>query len=112
MHYRQSTDPDAARRELDEWAKEAPSSLIVIHGKYVVELRPRGVSKGTVVDELAERHPERTPVFIGDDATDEDAFAVLRDRGVCIKVGPGESQAAFRLESVEDVVKYLKEYVR
>lgn len=112
VHYRRSADPDAARKELDEWAQEAPASLVVIHGKFVVELRPRGVSKGTVVDELAERHPERTPIFIGDDATDEDAFEVLRDRGVCIKVGPGATQAAFRLESVGDVVKYLKEYVR
>jgi trehalose 6-phosphate phosphatase len=52
----------------------------------------------------------RRPVFIGDDLTDELAFAEvnLRD-GVSIKVGKGRSCARFRLPDVAAVHHWLGE---
>ena len=111
VHYRSSPDPDAAQRILEAWAREAPPSLDVIWGKFVVELRPKGSSKGEVVAELVLRHPDRTPVYLGDDTTDEDAFKVLKGRGVTVKIGQGQTDAEYQLPDVEAVLAYLRQYV-
>jgi trehalose 6-phosphate phosphatase len=87
-----------------------PEGLEPVWGKKVVELRPRGVSKGAAVARVAAAHPARTPVFLGDDVTDEDAFRALNERpgAVTVKVGPGETAARFRLPDVDAVVTYLR----
>src|SRR5690606_32830783 len=74
VHYRQAEDEAAALRALEAWADDAPEALEPIWGKKVVELRARGVSKGTAVARLTAAHPDYTPVYLGDDVTDEDAF--------------------------------------
>lgn len=111
VHYRLAGDKDAARAAIREWLGDVPPVLDPIWGKDVVELRPRDISKGTVVREIARGHPDRTPVYLGDDVTDEDAFKALENGAVTVKVGAGETAAKFRLGSVEDVVQYLRRYV-
>jgi trehalose 6-phosphate phosphatase len=50
----------------------------------------------------------RTPVFIGDDLTDEAGFTVVNELGgVSIKVGTGPTEAMQRLASVEAVAVWL-----
>jgi trehalose-6-phosphatase len=39
--------------------------------------------------------------------TDEDGFAVLGGAGLSIRVGPGETTAAFRLENVNEIALAL-----
>jgi trehalose 6-phosphate phosphatase len=110
VHYRHAEDESAVLPELERWAAEAPADLEPIWGKKVVELRARGVNKGTAVARLSAEHPERTPVYLGDDVTDEDAFRALgelRQDAVTIKVGPGETAARYRLADVEETVAYL-----
>ena len=111
VHYRNAPDPDEARQALANWARAAPDTLQIIWGKRVVELRPRGQSKGEVVTELLARYPGREPVYLGDDATDEDAFRALGSSGACIKVGPGETEAPYRIDDVRGVLAYLRRYV-
>jgi trehalose 6-phosphate phosphatase len=114
VHYRHAEDEDAARRALEAWAAGAPEALVPVWGKKVVELRVRGVSKGTAVARLAAGHPDRTPVYLGDDVTDEDAFRALHAAGldaVTVKVGEGETEARYRLPDVEAVVGYLEGFV-
>lgn len=111
LHYRQASDKAAAQKAIRDWLGEVPDVLDPIWGKDVVELRPAGVSKGTAVKEIAERHPNMTPIYIGDDVTDEDAFEALGDDAITIKVGDGESAARFRLATIEDVVAYLEGYL-
>jgi trehalose 6-phosphate phosphatase len=111
VHYRQAADEAAARRALEAWAAAAPAALEPIWGKKVVELRARGTSKGTAVARLAARHPDRTPVYLGDDVTDEDAFRALHDAhpdAVTVKVGVGETAARYRLPDVAAAVAYLE----
>jgi trehalose 6-phosphate synthase/phosphatase len=77
----------------------ANSSLEVLHGKKVLEIRPRGVSKAEVGRRvLAERRYTAAIVAIGDDETDEDLFAALPDSAVTIAVGPGPTCAKYVVE--------------
>jgi trehalose 6-phosphate phosphatase len=57
--------------------------LEVIYGKAVVEIKLPGFSKGAAVCELMKLPPfaHRSPVFVGDDTTDETVFAVLPTLG-------------------------------
>lgn len=111
VHYRLADDKEAARQAIREWLGDVPDSLDPIWGKDVVELRPADVSKGTAVRDVAARHADRTPIYIGDDVTDEDAFTALEDDAITIKVGAGETVARYRLEDPDQVVDYLRQYL-
>jgi len=110
LHYR------AAPERRDE-AHSAMSDIIAgfkdfhfIEGKKVVEARPKGIDKGAAVAALMELEPfvGRTPIFIGDDVTDEDGFdAVQSMNGAGIKIGPGPTTARFSLPDVNAVYDFL-----
>lgn len=81
-------------------------------GKLVVEAKPREANKGKALRAWAARPPfaGRRPVMVGDDATDEDAFAAaLSLGGVAIKVGEGQSLAPWRLADAKAVARWLEE---
>lgn len=113
LHYRNAADPDAVVRALRDWLADAPKSLHPVWGKMVLELRPAGIDKGRVARDLAARHAGRTPVYIGDDTTDEDAFRALAvdAEAITVKVGPGDTAARFRLPDVDAVVAYLRRFL-
>lgn len=114
LHYRHVRDTKSALAELDAWLEELPPFLEVIRGKKVYEIRPRNRTKGTAVARIANAYPDHTPIYLGDDVTDEDAFLELVRRGgdaVTIKIGEGETAARSRLAGPDDVVAYLKRYL-
>jgi trehalose 6-phosphate phosphatase len=70
-------------------------------GKMVVEIKPRGVSKGAAIEHFMNLAPfrGRIPLFAGDDLTDESAFGRINARqGISIKIGSGPTQACWRLD--------------
>ncbi|STJ54537.1 Trehalose-phosphatase [Escherichia coli] len=80
-------------------------------GKCVVEIKPRGTSKGEAIAAFMQEAPfiGRTPVFLGDDLTDESGFAVVnRLGGMSVKIGTGATQASWRLAGVPDVWSWLE----
>ena len=111
VHYRGAADPEAAAQAIAAWAEATPDTLNVISGKDVVELRPAHLHKGTAVQAVAAQHPSRTPLYLGDDVTDEDAFQALPAEAITVKVGGGETAARFRLPDVPAVVAYLQRYL-
>ncbi len=113
VHYRHAHNPNDARKRLRAWVDTAPSFLDAIWGKKVVELRHTDHNKGRAVQDVTRDHPNHTPVYIGDDVTDEDAFRVLADYDAActIKVGPEDTAAQYRLADVEAVVAYLRRYL-
>lgn len=113
LHYRAAEDEEEARARIEAWARAVPDMLEAIWGKKVMELRPKGLSKGTAVRQIADEYPDRTPLYLGDDVTDEDAFEALGDlnRAVTVKVGAGETKARYRLPDVAAVMAYLRQYV-
>lgn len=114
VHYRDVEDEAEARERLEAWLAPMPNPLDAIWGKKVVELRPEGLTKGTAVRRIAAEHPDRTPVYLGDDVTDEDAFVALQNLGrdvVTAKVGGGDTQAEYRLAGPGAVADYLERYL-
>jgi trehalose 6-phosphate phosphatase len=61
----------------------AANTLEVLHGKLVIEIKSGKVNKGEAVRELMRHAPfaSRTPIFIGDDTTDEFVFRILPGLG-------------------------------
>ncbi len=81
-------------------------------GKRIVELKPAGKDKGVAVQEFMQEEPfrGRTPVFVGDDSTDEYGFATVnRLHGHSVKVGPGRTAARWRLRDVRAVQAWLQQ---
>lgn len=111
LHYRRA--PRLAgyvHRLMRRFADWPEQGLELQRGKYVVEIKPAGIDKGTAVVEYLAESPfkGRRPVFIGDDATDEHGFtAVNQGDGVSIKVGTGISCARYRLPDVDAVHLWL-----
>lgn len=84
IHYRQA--PAAGGRLRAGLAGLIETLKLDYHlkeGRAVIEVMPRGVSKGTALLEFMRRTPfaGRLPIMIGDDRTDEDAFAVAEEAG-------------------------------
>ena len=78
-------------------------------GAAVLELKPATRDKGSAVEAFLREPPfvGRVPVYIGDDATDADAFqAVERHGGWAIGVGP-QPGTALRLEDPRAVRRWL-----
>ena len=79
-----------------------------------VEIRCAGWDKGAALTELLDMQPEQIwPVYVGDDETDEDAFTVVRGRGIGIKVGDASwpTAAAGFLPDCTAVVDFLRTWV-
>ena len=80
-------------------------------GKMVLEAKPKGANKGICLERVMslDNFQGRVPVMIGDDRTDEDAFAMAgKLGGWSVKVGEGETCADYRLPDHQDVIAYLK----
>ena len=92
-----------------------PPGFTVLQGKAVVEFRPGDVSKGRAVRWLAQRTPRLKPLAIGDDVTDEDAFAAAASAGgvgVLVADEPRASAADHRLTDTDDVAAFLAAFTR
>ena len=92
--------------------KDTPQGWQVIEGKFVFEIRPREPTKGTAIEAFMGEAPflGRTPVFCGDDITDEDGFEVVNARGgVSIRVGKGAAtRVAAQVDTVGELLDWLK----
>ena len=112
LHYRLSPSLRDDCREVSNAAlKGLPPGWQVIEGKCVFEIRPCEPNKGTAIDAFMGEAPflGRTPVFCGDDITDEDGFEVVNARGgVSIRVGRGSAtRAAAQVETVGELLDWL-----
>jgi len=112
VHYRGATNGVARRAGiiLDETLKPFGPHLHVLKGEKVWEVLPPEVEgKGRAVRLLLAELPGGTlPIYVGDDATDESAFAELR-HGIAVRVGKQRgSKAPFYLRNPDEVIVLLR----
>jgi trehalose 6-phosphate phosphatase len=115
LHYRLAPQLEQAALEALRRASAPLGGAVQTQGgKMVWELKPAGADKGLAIDEFMREPPfaGRTPVFLGDDVTDEYGFRVVnRLGGHSIKVGPGDTQARWRLANPASARAWLREWL-
>lgn len=114
LHYRNV--PERGREVLkvaELVAASLGTAFAPLVGKCVVEIRPRHLTKGAGIRRLMEREPfrGRSPIFAGDDVTDEDAFEYVNQvGGISLRVGAdAPSAAAHRLADPDQLHRWLIE---
>jgi trehalose 6-phosphate synthase/phosphatase len=110
-HYR-NTHPDLGfirSRELMNNLLQltANSSLQVIDGNKVLEVRLTGFDKGITALKLIRAEEPDFILCMGDDTTDEDMFKVLKDKAYTIKIGLGATAAHFNISSQQSALPLL-----
>ncbi|XAM00632.1 bifunctional alpha,alpha-trehalose-phosphate synthase (UDP-forming)/trehalose-phosphatase [Phycisphaeraceae bacterium D3-23] len=113
-HYRRA-DPEFGAWKAGELLGEltevvANLPVEVNHGHKIVEVASQQVSKGAALDMLMQRYTPDRALCCGDDRTDEKMFA-RRDAYPnleTIKVGPGETRAAWRVADVAAIHTLLQ----
>lgn len=116
LHTRRAAS-DLIRQAAGDLARDVVSrfdSLTLHQGKEIFELRPDlNWNKGSAVDKLVEFLPGRPiPLYVGDDATDEDGYQAAESHGgvgIIVAEGSVATSASYQLESTYQVGEFLKE---
>lgn len=111
VHTRLARDDVATVAQSEALALAAQAGVRPLLGKDVVELPVLDADKGSAVAALRAELGVATVVYAGDDVTDEHAFAALRPGDVAVKVGPGDTAAAYRVGSPAELIAALSTLV-
>jgi trehalose 6-phosphate phosphatase len=114
LHYRLAPEQEGRVKQAvaaikADWPNEP---IEVLPGKSVLEIKPAGFDKGAAIRELMQHEPfaGRRPIFIGDDVTDESAFAVMPEfDGMGFSVGRRASGTAYCFPAPSDVRRWLED---
>jgi trehalose 6-phosphate phosphatase len=112
LHYRLAPElADEIRTAVAAACADYPASALeALPGKAVIEIKPPDFNKGTGIRQLMAQPPfrGRRPIFIGDDVTDESAFAVLPEfKGMGFSVGRSIPGLAGCFRRPDDVRQWL-----
>ena len=113
LHYRNRPELESTVRRFVA-GLDLPVAAERLQGRKVIEVKPRKMNKGSAIRAYMSEPPfaGRTPVFVGDDVTDESGFAVVNELGgVSVKVGAGATAAGWSLPGVAGVLAWLSEAV-
>lgn len=116
IHYRRARRKRDARSRIEQAIARLPVAMRTIHGKSVVNLLPEGAPhKGDALVGLRARAGADTALFVGDDLTDEDVFALDQPgRLLTIRIGASRSsRAAFFLRhqgEIDDLLHLLAHF--
>lgn len=112
LHYRLAPEFERAIYEsVSAIRADLPQAPIdILPGKFVCEIKRAGFTKATGVRELMDNAPfaGRSPIFIGDDVTDESVFAIMPSfRGVSFSVGRRAHGVNGQFRAPKDVRAWL-----
>jgi trehalose 6-phosphate phosphatase len=113
VHYRLAPEQEGrVKKAVAAIKADWPEQPIeVLPGKSVVEIKPAGFHKGAAIRELMQHKPfaGRRPIFVGDDTTDESAFAVMPEfDGLGFSVGRPMPGTAHCFAAPSDVRGWLE----
>ena len=116
LHYRRAPEHEARLREhvAESRAAFPGEDTEVLPGKMMIEVKRPGIDKGFGIRELMRHNPfvGRMPVFIGDDVTDEAAFAAMPALGgLSFSVGRNLGGLSGIFSSPSEVRRALRELV-
>lgn len=117
LHYRQ-VEPKFQKillREVNDFLERFHSVIITRRGKKVLELRQRvRWGKGEAVAWILKKMGRGlTPLYIGDDHTDEDVFSRLKRSGItCVVEKKVRTDAKYYLASPREVASFLSFLLR
>jgi trehalose 6-phosphate phosphatase len=96
LHYRAAPRKRAAREAIRGALAALPRPMRLVPGKLVANVVPAGAGdKGTALLELREREGAEVALYVGDDVTDEDVFALDQPgRLLAMRVGRSARSAA------------------
>lgn len=107
VHYSQARDARAGAAVMR--AARALRGARLVPGKNLVNILPAAFpTKGDAVRKLLRHLGCWRALFVGDDVTDEDVFALPRRMVFGVHVGPGPSRATWRLRTRRDVDALLE----
>lgn len=110
LHYRRRPDLAQESTLAVHAAAEGLTGLHILHGKMVLEVKAGRATKADAVASFMGEQPfqGRMPLFAGDDVTDEDAFQQIGlMKGISIKIGHGNTVAAYRTEDTASFRRWL-----
>jgi trehalose 6-phosphate phosphatase len=120
VHYRRVDDPHTQQRIVSDVQRVFEAhrdGLRLTTGKRVIEVRPdidwhKGKALLFILEDIEKARGARMlPMFIGDDKTDEDAFAALPTDGAAVLVGSPDAKTAANcyVRSPDEVVQLLEQ---
>ncbi len=120
VHYRLVDEASVGQVEsIVDGAVAADPRLKKALGKKVFEIRPdfdwdKGKALLFLLEALRLDGPDVVPFYIGDDVTDEDAFHVLRDRGIGVLVSevPRATKASYWVQATWEVYAFFDKLLR
>lgn len=97
--------------DLEHLAQKLP--ITIIKGNKVVEIKNKGVNKGTAVERILKDKHFDFILACGDDTTDEDMFLRLTEteNSYTVKVGKGETLAKYKVEGPEAISQLLQQFI-
>lgn len=118
LHWRglATAEIDSLKRQVGPaWRELAErNSLELLDFDGGLEVRVRGKDKGNAVSAiLKESDQDAAVAYLGDDRTDEDAFRVLRGRGLTalVRAEPRPTLAEIQLRPPEELIEFLRKWV-
>ena len=102
---------EAVKASAEAALARLPAGYRIVAGNAGLEFLPVGALKSAAIDRFMEIEPfrGRTPVFIGDDVSDESGFSFVNEAGgLSIRVRPrGQTEARYTLPDVASVREWL-----
>jgi len=116
VHYRNLTEksPGSILKIVSKVLEPYPEIFTITRGKKVYEVRPHiNWDKGKAVVKISQLLGFKSrplKIYIGDDQTDEDAFRVLEEGDISIRVGyKKDSKARYFCKESSEILRFLKQ---
>ena len=110
VHFRMAPGAESSVRDaVGAAASQLGSNYHIQGGNMMLEIKPRGFTKSSAIEAFMREPPfsGRTPVFVGDDLTDQDGFKTVDEAdGISISVG-NRVRGRYRLEDPAAVRAWL-----